>query len=518
MTATLTSLLQIDAPWTASNENIVVGKDVLELLSTSMYIDPMSIYREYIQNAADAIDEARDKGILRHGTPGRVDISIDEANRTVRIRDNGIGVEQDAFESRLTAFGASKKRGSSARGFRGVGRLAGIGYCQELLFRSRAAGESRVSELRWDCRKIKTTLRSSEFKEPLNDLVGQVVSRRRIDGREWPEHFFEVELRGVVRHRNDALLNQVAIQDYLAQTSPVAFSPTFRFGGQIVSEFSSHDVLGHVDIHIDGTKQVYRPHDNSFEITKNVKDSFSEVEFIRIPGVDGGIGAFGWVLHHGYKGAIPEGTRFRGLRMRVGNIQVGDSGLLAELFTEPRFNAWSVGEVHVLDPRVIPNGRRDHFEQNVHYSNILNHLAPVAREISLRCRQSSMRRNWVRQFERHKAAAREKLAIVKQGSLGSERRGELLEGVRDILGQMEKIASKDMLRTEAARTLNPALRRLRTVLIRSSKKVKKVRGVARLAGSKRRIYEEVFSLIYDCSQNQSAAKTLIDRILSEIKQ
>jgi molecular chaperone HtpG len=128
-----------------------------------------------------------------------------------------------------------------------------------------------------------------------------------------------------------------------------------------------------------------------------------------------------------------------------------------------------------------------------------------------------MRRNWVRQFERHKAAAREKLAIVKQGSLGSERRGELLEGVRDILGQMEKIASKDMLRTEAARTLNPALRRLRTVLTHSSKKVKKAGGFARLAGSKKRIYEEVFSLIYDCSQNQTAAKILIDRILSEIK-
>ena len=101
MTATTTSLFRLDAPWTPSDEKIVVGKDVLELLSTSMYIDPMSIYREYIQNAADAIDEARTKQILKEGLPGKVDISIDEANRIVRIRDNGIGVEQDVFETGL---------------------------------------------------------------------------------------------------------------------------------------------------------------------------------------------------------------------------------------------------------------------------------------------------------------------------------------------------------------------------------------------------------------------------------
>lgn len=32
---------------------IVVGKDILELVSSAMYVDPLTIYREYIQNAAD---------------------------------------------------------------------------------------------------------------------------------------------------------------------------------------------------------------------------------------------------------------------------------------------------------------------------------------------------------------------------------------------------------------------------------------------------------------------------------
>ena len=58
-------------------------------LSTSMYVNPMSIYREYIQNAADAIDQAREVGLLPKVGQGRVDLFIDVPTRTVRIRDDG---------------------------------------------------------------------------------------------------------------------------------------------------------------------------------------------------------------------------------------------------------------------------------------------------------------------------------------------------------------------------------------------------------------------------------------------
>ncbi len=49
---------------------------------------------------------------------------------------------------------------------------------------------------------------------------------------------------------------------------------------------------------------------------------------------------------------------------------------------ETRFNGWAVGEIHVVDRRIVPNGRRDHFEQNAHYTNLVNQLGPIAREIA----------------------------------------------------------------------------------------------------------------------------------------
>ena len=132
MTSALVSLLQPEIKWTRPEQPLVVGKDILELLSTSMYVDPMSMYREYVQNSADAIDLAQSGGLL-HG-PGRVDVRMDQSTRTVFIRDNGSGLGRDQFVPQLTALGGSKKRGTGARGFRGVGRLAGLAFCQELIF------------------------------------------------------------------------------------------------------------------------------------------------------------------------------------------------------------------------------------------------------------------------------------------------------------------------------------------------------------------------------------------------
>jgi len=45
----------------------------------------LTIYREYVQNAADAIDEARSAGTLDEGEPGTVQISIDAVRPMVGI-------------------------------------------------------------------------------------------------------------------------------------------------------------------------------------------------------------------------------------------------------------------------------------------------------------------------------------------------------------------------------------------------------------------------------------------------
>jgi molecular chaperone HtpG len=495
-------------------DDIVIGKDVLELVSSAMYVDPMTVYREYIQNAADAVDEARAQGVLGPNEQGQVEIAVDAASRTVLIRDNGAGIPSVDFGARLTAIGGSAKRGTKARGFRGVGRLAGLGYAQELVFRSRVAGENRVSQLRWDCRRLKAALRGADHDTGVAELIRRVVSLERVPADGYPPRFFEVELRGIIRLRNDRLMGPASIADYLSQVAPVPFDPDFPFAPEITEALAPHIDMSALDVRIGGAATpLYRPHGNRLQGDDGAAIAFDSLDVVQIPGIDGDTAAIAWVLHHAYEGALPTGTHVKGLRLRAGNIQVGDHALLEDLFPETRFNSWAVGEVHVLDRRIVPNGRRDHFEQNAHFHNLTNHLAPTAQDIARRCRISSVRRRWLREFELQAQAVDETLGIIRQGSVSQTERARLALSAEQALMQLGKIADMVVVAGDAAAhkqridALRAALAAVMGDLAVASS------PLMRLPEEQRQQYEHFFELIYQCSTNRVAAKALIDRIL-----
>jgi molecular chaperone HtpG len=483
-----------------------------------MYVDAMTIYREYVQNSADAIDDARNRGALSAEELGQVDIAIDAATRVIRIRDNGSGIAWRDFVERLSNLGSSTKRGTAARGFRGVGRLAGLGYCQELIFRSRVDDEDLVSELRWDCRSLKTALRSAHHSQPITSLIQDVVSVRRVQDDTKSKRFFDVELKGVIRHRNDRLLNPVAVAEYLAQVSPVPFAPEFKFGTDIVAALRPYVRMGDLDIRINGAeKPLYRPHRNHVQIGESQFDEILNVEVRELTGVDGGRAAIAWILHHGYVGAIPAKAGVKGIRFRAGNLQVGDNDLMEELFPEPRFNGWTIGEVHVLDPKVIPNGRRDHFEQSVHFDNLMNQLTPCAREIARLCRQSSIGRKWIREFEIHREAALSHAKICARGGLSRAARRTHADAVAKSLKGIQKVISTRHIGDDTRAELSSqavALKARVTKLLGApaieKDPLEQFRPQVRVA------YQNVISLIYELASNNAAAAALVDKILTRL--
>lgn len=499
-------------------EQIVIGKDILELVSSSMYVDPMTVYREYIQNAADAIDLARADGLIPGDQPGVVAIAFDTPSRTVRIRDNGAGVPWGRFVRTLTGLGGSAKRGTQARGFRGVGRLAGLGYAQELVFRSRVAGEAEVSELRWDCRRLKALLRSSEFAGGVADLITQVVTVARIPAGVEPQRFFEVELRGIVRLRSDRLMTPAAVAEYLSQVAPVPFSPEFSFGAEISSAIRAAMQPVDLHIHVAGAETpLYRPHRDTFDAGGGRTLAYESVEIRQVPDMDGAPAALAWVLHHPYEGAIPVANLVKGLRLRSGDVQVGDGAVLEELFAEQRFNAWSVGEVHVLDRRIVPNGRRDDFEQNAHLNNLMNQLAPLAREVSKRCRSNSIRRNWVRRFQLGEAAVQETIDALAQGSIRAVERDTVAGTATTTLAELDRIAAMPLLAGEEGEALASAAVTLRSALeANAAPRASDDSPFATLPPAERASYERMIELIYECSVNRVAARKLIDRITAKV--
>jgi molecular chaperone HtpG len=374
-------------------DDIRVGKDVIEIVTSGMYVSPVTVLREYVQNAADSIDVARSRGVLSSRKRGRVDISFDQAARSVSIRDNGAAVPARDAISTLIAIGASPKRGSSARGFRGVGRLSGLAYCRELQFRTKAPGENKIVTLSWDCRALRERLADSAFEGDLRRIIADVVSVSLEQVEDTEQHFFEVQLKDITRLRNDVLLNERMVGHYLSQVAPISFSPEFSFGPQIEKYLSEQAVRNSVELTVAG-EQLYRPHrDEMIFAATGHKLRIEAVEFVQFPNVDGEVGAAGWIAHHEYVRSILPTLGVRGLRARVGDLQVGDANLFDEIYKEARFNGWTVGEIHVYDPRIVPNARRDNFEVNHHHYNLLVQLGPVAARISQRCRSASVSRN-----------------------------------------------------------------------------------------------------------------------------
>lgn len=493
-----------------SANDVRVGKDLLELLSAGMYVDPMSIYREYIQNAADAIDQARSDGLLAADEPGRIDIMLTVRGRSIRIRDNGTGLGRDDFVRTLLAIGDSGKRGTPLRGFRGVGRLAGLAYAQELVFRSRAAGESEVSELRWDSRRLKAALRDRLFEGGIEQLIRHSAETGIVPGADYPDRFFEVELKGVIRLRADRLMTAAAVEQYLAQHAPVPFAPGFRFGGEIASALRAAGVPLPLHIHLDGRDTpLHRPHRNVIDLGNGREAAFSELELREIPDMDGGPAAIAWVLHHDYVGAIPNANLIKGLRMRVGDLQVGGAYLLEECFAEQRFNSWSVGEVHVLDRRIVPNGRRDDFEQSVHHNNLLNHLSPLVREISRRCRSNSIRRNWLRKLDLALATARDGASIAAPSARG-------LADARTALDEAARITALPLLADDELEPRRAEIEALRQQLDPARVDADRSDPLAALTLEERHGAERILALIETCSDDAGAASRLIGRILDTL--
>src|SRR5262249_28209234 len=208
-------------------DSIRIGKDIIEILTSGMYTSPVTIYREYIQNAIDAIDMARSHGLLTERQHGKVSIAFDRNARSVAIRDTGVGISRRNAVPILLAMGASPKRGTQARGFRGVGRLSGLAYCRELEFRTKAHGEDKIASVAWNCRALRERLSDNAFRGDLRRIVSDVVSVSYERSEDAADHFFEVRLKDIARLRNDLLLNERVISHYLAQVGPVPFAPEF---------------------------------------------------------------------------------------------------------------------------------------------------------------------------------------------------------------------------------------------------------------------------------------------------
>ena len=481
----------------------LTGAGLLGLVTTGMYGDPLSMYREYIQNAADAAAG----NVLPERA--RVSIALDVTGRRIRIRDNGPGLSPEEALERLLPIGRSDKRLGTDRGFRGIGRLAALAFAKTVSFTTRAGLGQSVTRVTWHSDRLPDqTASESELERAILDCV-EVATLPESD---FPEHFFDVDVTGVARHSAELLLNRDAVRKYVGEVCPVPLSADFPFAEEVAGLFDGASAPLTLEVILEGDPApVVRPYGKSIWLSADREVDYTGFEVVRIRSVDdSGEAAIGWVAHSSYMGAIPKAQRVRGIRARVGNIQVGGEAVFDDLFTEERFNRWCVGELHVLDSRIVPNSRRDYFQPGPHLRNLENQLTPVLSGIRTRCRQESTSRNRARKTLVSLCNIEDLYALATSGYLSVEdSTGLVREAVQEIK-ELRRGTGEGNLENGILESLDDVEDQLNGFAL--DKVPQPYRG---MAPSEMVVYQRVFGVLAAIESSPGSARELIHRVFTE---
>ena len=371
---------------------VTTGKQILDIITSGMYSNSLMVIREYVQNAADALDEAVQAGLI---TPqeGRIDVRFAGSDRSISICDNGVGVPSDRVAAVLCGVGISRKTPGGSRGFRGIGRLGGIGYSDKVVFETRSSRAEPVSVVTWDAERLRAECRSNETLVDAGHVIGTVVSVARRPARlDEEEHFFRVTMQAVHRFHRDDLMNVNAVREYLGRVAPVPFRhDDFPPAQMIEHHLASIDGYKTYILSVDG-QPVYRPHTQEFSVSGQSFDRIGSIELIDVRGHEGQSIGRGWYARLNYIASIPPRVGMRGIRVRQGNIEVGDEYFLADFFAERRFATWHIGEIH-LNYSLKINARRDGFEQSPDFEAFIEQAGLLGRHLSYLCRAASKARS-----------------------------------------------------------------------------------------------------------------------------
>jgi len=387
-------------PVSGTPEPIEVGSFFLETLTTGMYENPFHCIREYVQNGYDAIEDAIRVGLLG-ADDGRILISIGGTQRapSLTIRDNGIGIPAAKAYSTLVSLGASRKTPALHAGFRGIGRLAGIAYCTTLRFTTSAGGEPVATVVEYDCGHVRSFFSPGAEPIDVREVVRSSVKTRTIEANA-AEHFTQVEMLHLVNLGTE-FVDLTMLQPYLRQVCPVDYPDKFDFADQVRSLAEGFgEPIGAIHVETRQKREntpILKPYTNVYPTGPRVAPSkihslqtFSSREH----------GWFAWIGVSNFPGEIVDET-VAGVRFRIKNIQVGDAEIITDLAeeltaggSERRLMRWAVGEIFLTNPKVVPNARRDGFEDSPEWRAVRRDIKEqVVKQITKLVRSASTTRS-----------------------------------------------------------------------------------------------------------------------------
>lgn len=337
-----------------SYQKPIIGKNLLRSLMLQLYSNPRCIYREYIQNGLDAINEAVKLGILKQNKDGLVSINI--GKQDIIIEDNGTGLKAAEAPKKLMDIANSSKDGVETAGRFGIGKLSGGGYCETLIFTTSYLGETVSTTVSMDINKLRTIIDNSE-EVSAAEVMAKICSVSS-EACNSEDHFFKVRLHNIINSA-EILLNEENILSYIRQTAPIGYSTVFNtlIDRSTQKEFvSRHKQIEKIRVSLNNQSDVEKSYGLRI---KGSDDEILKLRYFELP-ADPNYGrmAWGWYAVTRFTKQIDETNDENvGIRLRVHNISL-DKDILNSLFKEPRGNKYFYGEIFITNDKIEPDSSR----------------------------------------------------------------------------------------------------------------------------------------------------------------
>ncbi len=506
-----------------------IGKDIIECLTLGMYEDPRFVYREYIQNSADQIDKAIESGLLSSMKESRIEISIFPESASISIYDNATGIRSDDVEAILKNIAKSTKDRAKDKGFRGIGRLGGLAYCEKLIFETSHKGEKIKTFLFWDANKLKSIINNRAEKEDAAVVIDDITDKK-IEPEENEKHYFKVTLEGIT---NKQLLDSAEIIDYLSMVAPVPFSKGFCFNTLIHEKAANLNVnIDEYPIYVnnDQVRKAYTTtiYDGDTHLNKRKIDEVKNIEFFEIRYKNNLLIAWGWYGLSALKKQMNKINTARGIRLRKGNIQIGMEDALAKHFKENRGSNYYFGEVYAVSPNLIPNSQRNYFIEN----DILVYFEKQVKlkfiELNGLYRLSSSIRNEQKKIDEYNKSVNEYKDKAEKGSFSTkEEKNRLEKSIEEKKKKAENAKikiekyTKDQRKSKDEKKIIELVTSekkdisLPPIVIKSKKEYFWSTKLSSYGNKERKVIEKIFHVINNCLPKE-LAETVIHKIEEEL--
>lgn len=338
-----------------------IGKDQMRQYMGGLYENSMVIFREYLQNACDAVEQALQVGLVPNRSQANIAVVIDTFNKRIIIEDVGIGISKENIGPYLVDVASSQKFDKQLVGRHGIGRLTGANYCDRIIYETSYKGEPCKSTLVWDVKKARELCDDNTANLDTPAIIDAVTDNKPVVHEDIEKHYCKVTLENV----NDPhLMDEDAVRAYISEIVSVDYALEFK-----------ECILGPgLDLPKNAEYRtrfenlwVYQVTVNEVPVEKTYRSEYNDKRlgtmqcFTLIDDKTQEELAWGWFALTRTAEQLNDAP-FSYIRGRHHNFQIGGSDLLNKYHKNATASAYSVGELHITHPNINPTATRDGIE------------------------------------------------------------------------------------------------------------------------------------------------------------